>query len=98
MIKTFKTHWNKFLSYNLLTLATGATLFGAQIGNLVLFVDLVVTFGLPILVDLLAHVSLLIEFEGLLVLASTFAIANTGASLKSSLLLAEFLPFLFLRL
>ena len=81
---------------NLLTLVTGATLFGAHIGNHFLFVDIIVTVGLPILVDLLALVFLLIEFEGLLVLASALHIANTRARLKSNLLHADFLLFRFL--
>ena len=51
---------------------------------------------MPILVDLLALVFLLIEFEGLLVLASALHIANTRARLKSDLLLADFLLFRFL--
>ena len=85
-----------YRSRNLLNLVTGATLFGAHIGNHFLFVDIIVALGLPILVDLLALVFLLIEFEGLLVLASALRIANSRARLKSNLLLADFLPFRFL--
>ena len=81
---------------NLLTLVTDARIFGAQIGNLVLFVDGIVALGLSFPAGFLALVFLLIEFEGLLVLASALHIANTRARLKSNLILADFLLFLIL--
>jgi len=85
-----------YRSRHLLTLVTGATLFGTHIGNHYLFVDSIVALGLSFPASLLALVFLLIEFEGLHVLASALHIANTRARLKSDLLLADFLLFRFL--
>jgi len=72
---------------------TGATLFGAEIRNLLLLVDEISALGLSTIVDVLALASLSIKFEGLIILASALTIANGRASLKSNLLLAELLLF-----